>query len=261
MSEAVAPAPAPARFSAGRTIRWLLALQIGIAVLLMGGDFSRLLPRLLEGRTTTPPADVPVHPGDQTRRYAPDRLLSPAAPGFPDTAVPKRLAWENVVIDDAPALRLTGKIAPGDAERFAAYLDGLAAPPATVALHSPGGSVDDALTIGRRLRADGVATRMQPDAACLSACPYILAGGVERTVSRSALVGVHQHYFGENTVLPAFLAVEDIQRGQAAVMAYLDEMGIDPLLSARAMQTPPQDVYILVEDELEGFALATAIVD
>jgi hypothetical protein len=102
---------------------------------------------------------------------------------------------------------------------------------------------------------------MQPDAACLSACPYILAGGVERTVSRSALVGVHQHYFGENTVLPAFLAVEDIQRGQAAVMAYLDEMGIDPLLSARAMQTPPQDIYILVEDELEGFALATAFVD
>lgn len=71
------------------------------------------------------------------------------------------------------------------------------------------------------------------------------------------MVGVHQHYFGENTVLPAFLAVEDIQRGQGEVMGYLDEMGIDLRLMQPALATPPDAIYILVREELERYGLVT----
>ena len=38
-------------------------------------------------------------------------------------------------------------------------------------------------------------------------------------------------------------------------------MGIDLRLMAKAMQTPPNSIYILVEAELTDFALATRILD
>ena len=70
-------------------------------------------------------------------------------------------------------------------------------------------------------------------------------------------MGVHQHYFGENTALPAFLAVEDIQRGQADVMAHLDAMGVDVRVMQHALSTPPEAIYVLLPEELEDYALTT----
>ena len=57
------------------------------------------------------------------------------------------------------------------------------------------------------------------------------------------------------------MAVHDIQRGQAEILAYLAEMGIDPMLAAKAMQTPPDDIYVLVPEELATFDLATFLTD
>lgn len=247
------------RSATARTLRWILGLQLALAALLMAGDLVSLAPGLLAPGTRTPATDLPVSPGDQTRRMPPRLTNDPgAAPGFPaGDPVPSRLTWTEA----GDTLTLTGAIDPGAAARLAAWLDTRPAPPATVALHSPGGSVTDALAIGRRLRADGTDTLLRPGAACLSACPYILAAGTERTVSRAAMVGVHQHYFGRGTVVPAFMAVSDIQRGQAEVLTYLSDMGIDPMLAAKAMQTPPDDIYILVPDELEAFAVATRLTD
>jgi len=118
---------------------------------------------------------------------------------------------------------------------------------------SPGGSVTDALILGRTLRGLGVTTRMLAGEICYSACPYLLAGGQTREIDEDASIGVHQHSFGQSTILPAFLAVEDIQRGQADVMLYLDDMGIDPLVMSLAMATPADEIYILLPEELEKF--------
>jgi len=73
------------------------------------------------------------------------------------------------------------------------------AAPELVFLHSPGGSVSDALAIGRRLRDMGVETAMSDADVCLSACPYILAAGAPRQIPDGAWVGVHQHFFGHAT--------------------------------------------------------------
>ncbi|MAB16290.1 MAG: hypothetical protein CMN07_03825, partial [Roseobacter sp.] len=86
-----------------------------------------------------------------------------------------------------------------------------------------------------------------------SACPYLLAAGTSRTIPEDASVGVHQHFFGENTLLPTFLAVEDIQRGQGEVMEYLDQMGIDPLVMRHALATPSDEIYLLLPEELESY--------
>ncbi len=72
-------------------------------------------------------------------------------------------------------------------------------------------------------------------------------------VSNEARVGLHQHYFGENTLLPAFLAVSDVQAGQGEVMDYLDEMGIDPMIMVKVLTTRPDDIFILLPEELQGF--------
>ena len=113
--------------------------------------------------------------------------------------------------------------------------------------------MQDALELGRALRLAGLETAMRAGDICYSACPYLLAAGVERDIPETAPVGVHQHYFGESTLLPAFVAVEDIQRGQGEVMGYLDEMGIDPLVMTHALSTPPDQIYVLLPEELVNY--------
>ena len=244
-----------------RILRWVLWLQVGFALILFSSDLARILPQLA-WPSRAPQLTDPVAPGDQTRRFRPDRIAPrPAGPGTnrpvpASTEMPSRLLFEAADWNGAPSLTLTGQIAPGDAGRLADLLD-TAPAPATVFLNSPGGSVQDALAIGRTLRAIGAETRMSGSDICLSACPYILAAGTARTVDDGAWVGVHQHFFGENTALPAFLAVEDIQRGQGEVMAYLDEMGIDPLLMQPALLTPPDEIYLLLPEEMERYNLVT----
>ena len=115
----------------------------------------------------------------------------------------------------------------------------------------------DALELGRAIREAGLNTDMEGGAICLSACPYVLASGTERSADEDARIGVHQHYFGENTLLPAFTAVSDIQRGQGLVMRYLDEMGIDLRLMEPALMTPPKEIYLLTREELRDFNLLT----
>ena len=54
------------------------------------------------------------------------------------------------------------------------------------------------------------------------------------------------------------MAVKDIQSGQEFVRGYLVETGIDPRLMEPALMTPPDRIYIFVQDELSGYGLATA---
>lgn len=267
MTGATRPRPNLRRpWTAASLLKGMLVTQCVLAGLVVLGDLPPDMWRGLPGLGPAAPAtDVQVSPGDQTRRFDPRRLpLAPSTgPGFPgDAEMPDRLTF---TVADIPghdrALVVTGAIEAEDSRRFDDYLASLSEPPSVIALHSPGGLVHEALAIGRAIRAADLPTLITPGAACFSACPYMLAGGTTRTVSREGLVGVHQHYFGENTLLPAFLAVSDVQSGQGEVMAYLDEMGVDPLLMAKALVTPPDDIYILLPDELQALGLATELAD
>ncbi len=250
--------PAPKGGIVRRAILAILAVQIAMAVVLAGSDLLGAIPRLFTG-TSAPNLDAPVAPGDQVRRYRPGDLPDRAprdsdrqAP-IPDPGdMPTRLRFTT---EGGTAL-VTGQIAPGDASRFTEWL-GADATFDTIRLHSPGGSVHDALAIGAAIREAGLGTRMEPGDICLSACPYILAGGTTRRIAEDAMVGVHQHYFGENTALPAFLAIEDIQYGQGEVMAHLDAMGVDVRLMQHALSTPPDAIYVLLPEELEEYQMVS----
>lgn len=251
------PRPSPTR----RALTAILVFQLGLAGLLVFGDVGRDFALPSPG-PAAPAFDQPARPGDQTRRFDPgDFPATRPAPGGPDTRpsgpMPDRLTLEAT----AESLILTGTIAPGDGPRLKTLIaDRLATWPGSppeIIVNSPGGSVGDALTLGRALRDTGLSTAMRDTDICLSACPYIFAAGVERRAAEGARIGVHQHYFGENTLLPAFTAVSDIQRGQGAVMEYLDEMGVDPMLMAHGLATPPDEIYLLLPEELTRYNLVT----
>jgi len=107
-----------------------------------------------------------------------------------------------------------GAIVPGTARIFRAFLARLDRRRRPILIQSPGGAIDDALEMGRLIRANGLAvavarTLSPPGAAsdpthaaegvavafpayCLSACAFVLAAGVERYANPFAVVGVHQ---------------------------------------------------------------------
>ena len=229
----------------------VLIFQVGLGALLVVGDMRGL--RLPSFGPDAPRLTEPVRPGDQRRTFRPDRDRPNVQPLRDPGQLPERLVLSRV---DGTTFRLEGGIETGDAERISDQLSTIQPQPDTIILQSPGGVVQEALALGRHLRAKGIATQMLAGEYCYSACPYLLAAGSTRDIAPGASVGVHQHYFGENTLLPAAFAVEDIQRGQADVMTYLDEMGIDPLVMTHALSTPPDQIYVLLPEELERYGFS-----
>lgn len=268
--DSTAPARAPRGITVRRAIWLCLILQavIGVAVVIEGSRgfrpetlFAPKAPRLAPGD--------PVVPDDQRRRYRPDDLPGmpvprdgPSRDDLGDLGpMPERLLAQVALIDGQAVLTLTGTIDDGAAERVARVLDTTLTPPEEVHLHSPGGLVAESLAIGQMIRAAELPTRMEAGAVCLSACPYILAGGVERRVSVRASVGLHQSYYDSSAYLPLFIGVADVQRGEAEAMRYLIEMGVDPLIRIPALETPPADIYLLTPEELTNYRLATDLID
>lgn len=237
-----------------RILVGVLVFQLGIGVLLVIGDVQQGGLRLPSLWTSTPRLSEPIRPGDQRRVFRPNRDRPATAPARDPGTLPDRLVLTH---EDGALWRLEGAIRDGDAERMIGQLDRADPAPETLIVQSPGGSVADALALGRYLNAEGIDTAMLTGEFCYSACPYLLAGGATRDIAPDASIGVHQHYFGENSLLPAFVAVEDIQRGQGEVMTYLQEMGIDPLVMQHALTTPPNEIYILLPDELERYGFVT----
>lgn len=252
-----------ARFPVRRVIGALLAAQVlvgaGLIVLDVTGYSG--------DETIAPDISDPVAPGDQTRRYTPTSVPSR---GKPDDrrqpfSLPNEMgALEFRFVDDATYGRimvLEGAINPGDSDRFLAALDEAAPRPDTIALHSPGGSVRDALAIGAKVREAALDTMIIEDATCASACPIILFSGVERFVSRGAWVGMHQSYMMDVSMVTTRQAVSEIQYLQGDVLDHTREMGVDPAVHIHAFRTPPESIYYLVEDELTEYAVATSLVD
>jgi len=166
----------------------------------------------------------PVTPGDQSRPYVLRQLPATPGKGIPEIQLPKmqdmtdRLKFNILETNDfGEVLLLSGSIENGDTSRLAGFLSEQTEQPKVVALHSPGGSVLEALQIGRLLRDKSIETIIFPRSICLSSCPYVFAGGVERTAFGSSVVGLHQHYFEQPRFLPIVWAVNKIQTGQAAL--------------------------------------------
>lgn len=250
----------------GRGLKVALIAQCVIAGLLVVADLNGRLSWPGSGSDGHP--QLPVEPGDQVRHFEPTAptptyVMPPADPALRLPAdVPERLEFSVIEAENlGEALLLNGAIDKGDAVRFEGFVKSLDEVPGTVLLNSPGGVVQEALTIGQSIRDRELETAVLSGMFCVSSCPYLLAGGVERTVSRTGVVGLHQHYYDAPRLLPVFLAVEDIQRGQGRTLQYLIDMGVSAELLPYSLNTSPNDIYVLVEQELTDTKLATEVTE
>jgi hypothetical protein len=153
-------------------------------------------------------------------------------------------------------LRATGTIEPGTAKLFADEVEKRGGYVKTIVLHSPGGSVSDALAMGRLIRKKNFSTQVEAGRYCASSCPLVFAGGVERRAGERAVIGVHQ----VSSLAPGGPLAGDMaeaQRISAACQKYLRDMGVDLEVWTHAMETPKEKLYSFRKDELLMLKLAT----
>jgi hypothetical protein len=168
---------------------------------------------------------------------------------------------------------------PGDFDEFARgrQLSG-----ATIVLDSSGGSVNDAIALGRRWRNLGALTTvgnsaqtntaqdapasMAPVAYCESMCVFLLLSGKTRYVPETAHVRVHQIWLGDraNDAKTATYSADDlmiVERDVGRLAKYTFEMGGTGDLLSLALNVPPwEDLHELSREELRLTNLVTDMV-
>jgi hypothetical protein len=107
---------------------------------------------------------------------------------------------------------LLTRMPPGTAKRLADEIDKRGAYVKTVVLHSPGGSLTDALAMGRLIRDRKFATEVESGKYCASACPLVFAGGIERRAGVKAAIGVQRAVSLSSDPAMARDGIEDGQR-------------------------------------------------
>lgn len=172
--------------------------------------------------------------------------------GKPDRKLALQMTFD--LVGDGK-LMATGMILPGTVEAFKAEVDKRGGYIKTVVLNSTGGSVQDAIAMGRLIREKKFTTSVENGNFCASSCPLVFAGGVERRAGEKAAIGVHQVF--SPTDNPAANNMDQAQRISADCQKYLVEMGVDPRLWIHAMETPRGELYRLKPDELLSLKLAT----
>ena len=238
-------------------LRGLFAVMLVATLTVAGLDYHVLMqasaknaPAQSPGLPGGWPAAEPLPPrrGGEEGRPAPLRR--------PDASLQGRMRFD---LQADGRLIATGTIMPGSADEFAAEVAKRGGYVKTVALHSPGGSLGDALAMGRLIRERGFATEVGGGGYCASACPLVFAGGVERRAGTEAAIGVHRAVAVSATPLRDAEAMEEGQRISATCQKYLREMGIDLAVWIHAMETPNDQLYYFKPDELMALKLATAV--
>ena len=150
---------------------------------------------------------------------------------------------------------------------------------ATIVLDSNGGSVNDAIALGRRWRAIGLrttvgsniethtasgeSTSVAPQASCESMCVFLLLSGKVRYVPEKAHVRVHQIWMGdraEDAKASTYTAQDMmiIERDIGRLAKYTFDMGGTGDLLSLALNAPPwEELHELSPQELQMTGLAT----
>jgi len=157
---------------------------------------------------------------------------------------------------------------PKDFEDFARERDLTGA---TIVLDSSGGSVNDAITVGRRFRGLKMRTtvgstlrasrandrpRVSSEAYCESMCVFLLLGGATRYVPDAAHVRVHQIWMGDRAddAKAASYTAQDlmiVERDIGRLAKYTFDMGGAGDLLSLALNVPPwEDLHELSRTEL-----------
>jgi hypothetical protein len=199
------------------------------------------LPRLL------PSIFAPLFP-DSGKRLVP--------PPQPEGALAKPMTFELV---GGGRLMATGVITAEATQSFAAEAERHSEYIRTVVLNSLGGSVTDALAMGRLIREKRFATEVEAGKYCVSSCPLVFAGGVDRRAGDKATIGVHQMTAMRSAANgPPRDEMSVAQNISARCQRYLGDMGVSQQVWVHAMETPHDRLFVFKTDELKSLNLVTA---
>lgn len=192
------------------------------------------------------------------------KILAPLLPGGdkrqmplprPDGALAGPMTFD---LESGGKLMATGTITPGISQSFAAEVGKRGDYIKTVVLNSPGGSIDDALAMGRLIRDKKFATEVEAGKYCASSCPLVFAGGVERRAGDRATIGVHQvAAIRSATGGPPGEGMSVVQNISARCQRYLGDMGISLQVWVHAMETPHDKLFVFQPDELKSLNMVT----
>ncbi|SJZ64491.1 hypothetical protein [Consotaella salsifontis] len=254
-------------------LRTVFYLLLGLAAAMVALDYRELAQvaasRAGLARTGPLPLDPPTA-GDQVRPYLPKSFPvgpdrgEPTLPGYSGPLDPSAIAEPMKFVLAGEDLSAVGRIEVGTAENFRSIVEEYGQRIKTLHIHSPGGSVTDAIEMARLVREKGLATAVPDDGYCASACPLLFSGGVTRTAGAHAWIGVHQVYSvvpseeGAGTPMDLDRSISQVQDLIAECQQLLVDMGIEPALWIKAMRTPPEALYVLTPEELSAFSVTTA---
>lgn len=161
------------------------------------------------------------------------------------------------------AIDIVGTIKKGDYERFLAAYErnkinwkGSGSNPGDgvlVRLNSDGGDVKEAMAIGAKVRETKMSVFRTGDSRCISACVFVLAGGVQRSVF--GRVGIHRPYLAvDNATTEAQQKrnYDDIERD---IKTYLRHVNVPTSLYDTMFRIAPHEVRFLSKTELQDFGL------
>ena len=170
-----------------------------------------------------------------------------------------------ITLETGGILSLTGTFDIGSAERFATEIAARGEYVQTIALDSPGGSVEDALTVAALIQQKGFATSVAAGALCASSCPLVLAAGKTRIATAQSAIGLHQIYAATLSADPqralrvAGTAMSNAQATTARITRFLATTNVDPSVWLHALETPPDRLYYLTPEEMTNFRLVTEL--
>lgn len=266
--EAPASAPRPARnlvmryfarFDEGEVIRWafrgMLVGTIGVLAL----DLSEMVERnggLFPQQAIAPPGGQPVLPPAVETSAPAETGIDPRE--FLTVDEEQLKGAMTFTLGTGGVLTASGTIDPGAATRFADEISARGEYVKTVSLNSPGGSLDDAMTMARLIREKKIATEVADGALCASSCPLILSGGADRRAGAKAAIGVHQFYaVGQMDGVGPAQAMSDAQATTARITRLLAELDVDPAMWLHALDTPPRQLYYFSPEQLESYRIVT----
>jgi hypothetical protein len=157
-----------------------------------------------------------------------------------------------------------GPFVSGTAKEFASFVEAKhIRSGAVVLLNSPGGLVSEALDLGRAIRAAGLDTEVgvQDGIAsgrggeCYSACTLAFLGGVNRTIPKDAVFGVHRFSTDANLSSNEALDLGQIQMSQ--ISEYIAYMGVAPKFANEMVRSPASSINMLSQDQLRDLKVIT----
>ncbi|WP_316176296.1 MULTISPECIES: hypothetical protein [unclassified Bradyrhizobium] len=242
-------------------LRWVFRSILVVTVAVLAADLLELNAPQMPSDAAPPQLDIRRDVSD-----LPDQSPSVLAPLMKrlmplpqgDRALQQSIQFE---LRGGGRLLATGTITPGSARSFADAVERHGEYIRTIVLNSPGGSVADALAMGRLIRARKFATEVEAGKYCASSCPLVFAGGLERRAGERAIIGVHQ-IAAVPTSGTAVRSGDDMSLAQnisARCQRHLADMGIDLKVWVHAMETPHDQLFTFKPDEMKTLNLVTSL--